>query len=73
MHLRPHGCAAVVGRLLGSPGGAHLRRLANARIVGVDVQGGVAEVRIAGLDRPTDVVLDGGAWRISSKPSGEGD
>jgi hypothetical protein len=72
--VRPGSCARVVARLFSSPAGAGLQALGRAQVTSVEVRRGVAEVRVAGLDRPTDVVRDDdGAWRIRSEPSGETD
>jgi hypothetical protein len=74
LSVKPGSCRRVVARLLGSPAGAALHRLGGARITGVDLHGGSAEVSVAGLDRPTEVVREaGGVWRIRSEPSGETD
>jgi hypothetical protein len=73
LKLKGDSCAATIGALLRSPGGARLRRLGTAKIVRVQRNGDRAQVRIAGVDGPTELVRDGGRWLISSEPSGETD
>jgi hypothetical protein len=74
LSIRPGSCRRVVARLLSSAAGAGLHQLGGARVTAVALRGGVAEVSVAGLDRPTEVVHEpGGAWRIRSEPSGETD
>jgi hypothetical protein len=74
LKVRPGSCRRVVAKLLRAPAGAGLHRLGSARVTAVKLHGDDAEVRVAGLDRPTDVVREpDGAWRIRTQPSGETD
>jgi hypothetical protein len=74
LKLRNPSCAATVGAALkAGNGGAALRRLGHARITGVRLEDGHAEVTVAGLGRTTRVVKSGGAWLIDSAPTGETD
>lgn len=67
-------CPAVLDLLLKSPAGGSLGKLRHAKVTSVDLKSAKqAEVRVKGLDRPVDLTLVDGAWRIASEPSGETD
>jgi hypothetical protein len=67
-------CREVVDLLLQAPAGTGLAKLRGARITAVELKGAEqAEVRVQGLDRPIDLRLQGGRWRIASQPAGETD
>jgi hypothetical protein len=74
-HLKTaESCTAVVDLLLQAPAGAGLAKLADAPVTRVELKDSDrAEVRVKGLDRPIDLELVDGDWRIASEPTGETD
>jgi hypothetical protein len=73
LHMAHPSCRAAIDALLHSSGGAALRDLSRNRILRVAVHGARAEVRIAHVNRPIDVVRASGRWLIDSEPTGETD
>jgi hypothetical protein len=71
--VKPPSCSGVVSALLASEAGAGLKKLGHARVTAVEREKDAVRVSVAGLDRPTEVVRDAGAWRIRSEPTGETD
>jgi hypothetical protein len=69
-----HSCDATIDALLGSTAGAALRTTARAaRVTRVRGKRERLEVRVAGVNRPLELVRTGTRYAIESEPIGEPD
>lgn len=73
LRLKRGSCPATIRRLLANPAGRGLRGLAHRKITVGRREKDRAEVRIAGLPAPVELVHEKDGWRISSRPTGESD
>jgi hypothetical protein len=73
LHIRHATCARTVARVLRSPGGRQLRRLAKAPIRQVKFGKAGARVSVTGIAGTLRVVRQGKAWRIVGRPAVERD
>jgi hypothetical protein len=73
LKLRHASCARTIARVLRSPGGQQLRKLAHAHITLVSVKGRSARAWVQGVNGALKLVRQGRSWRIVGEPSVEKD